>query len=283
MSHDSETIGSDVLAGSLRFIYQSEIRGVFKVIDIHSHILFNVDDGPETLERSIDMLIAASNEGITEIISTSHACHPQYHVSVDVVNEQIEQLQQELNNRNISLKIHHGHEVRICDEIVELCQTKQIHKLANSNYLLLELPSSSIPHYTKHIINALVIEGITPIIAHPERNKAISEKPERLERLIREGAVAQITAGSLAGQFGKSVQKLALDLVKANLVHTYGSDAHNLSSRPFLFEEGLRVLEKRKELDAVNLFLENNNRIIEGRELILFEPEIIPKRKWWKF
>lgn len=256
---------------------------VLNVIDIHSHILFNVDDGPETLDQSIEMLIAASNEGITGIISTSHACHPQYHAHIEIVNEQINQLQQELKNRNIPLNIYQGHEVRICDKIVELCQTREIHKLANSEYLLLELPSSTIPHYTKHIINALVNEGITPIIAHPERNKSIAEKPERLERLIREGAVAQLTAGSIAGHFGKSVQKLSVDLVKANLVHTYGSDAHNLTTRPFLFEEGLAYLEKRKELDAVDLFLENNDRIIQNKPFIIYEPEIISKRKWWQF
>ncbi|MFY3790527.1 tyrosine-protein phosphatase [Ureibacillus sp. MALMAid1270] len=251
------------------------------MIDIHSHILFNLDDGPKTKEESMNMLKTAASEGITDIISTSHAFHPQYNVPAQKVIEQVNQLQRELNNLQIPLTIHLGHEVRLNDKLVELCKSGQIHKLANSDYLLLELPSNSVPHYTKNIVNSLIAEGITPIIAHPERNKGIAEKPERLERLIREGAVAQITAGSVAGHFGRAVQKLSIDLVRANLVHTYGSDVHNHDTRPFLFEKGLAYLEKQKLLDSVNILLENNKRILRNIPLELFEPEEVKKKKWW--
>jgi len=251
------------------------------MIDIHSHILFNVDDGPKTLEDSINMLKTAANEGITNIISTSHSKHPQYDVPAQVVTEQVKQLQEELDDRQIPLTIHVGHEVRLNDKLVELYRSNQIHTLANSNYLLLELPSNSVPHYTKNIVQALMAEGITPIIAHPERNKGIAEKPERLERLIREGAVAQITAGSVAGHFGKSIQKLSLDLIRGNLVHLYGSDAHNLSTRPFLFKSGLIYLEKKKMEEHVDILLENNLNLLKNQSLILYEPEIVKNKKWW--
>ena len=256
-------------------------NGGDSMIDMHSHILWNVDDGPKSLEESIEMLQQAMKEGITDIISTSHSQHPQYDVPFNIVNEQIRILQQELTSRNIPLMIHSGHEVRLNEKLISLIQEGQIHKLAQSSYLLLELPSSHVPNYTKNIIHALAIEGITPIIAHPERNKGIAEKPERLERLIREGALAQITAGSLAGHFGKSVQKLSLDLVRANLVHTYGSDVHNLTTRPFLFEEGLTFLEKKKELDLVDVLLQNNRNIITNEPFVILEPETLKKRKWW--
>ncbi|MFC7685336.1 tyrosine-protein phosphatase [Ureibacillus sp. GCM10028918] len=251
------------------------------MIDMHSHILWNVDDGPATIDESVLLLEQAADEGITDIISTSHCLHPQYSVPYEIVQEQIGQLQHELNNRQITLNIHTGHEVRLTEKLVRTIEEGSIHLLANSQYLLLELPSSHIPNYTKNIIHALLIKGITPIIAHPERNKGIAEKPERLERLIREGALAQITAGSLAGHFGKSVQKLSLDLVRANLVHTYGSDVHNQSTRPLLFEKGLQFLEKKKEYEAVELLLHNNKMILENKSFILFEPEIVKKQKWW--
>lgn len=251
------------------------------MIDMHSHILWNVDDGPATIEESVQILQQAAKEGITDIISTSHFQHPQYSAPYEIVSERIGQLQQELNNHHIPLTIHAGHEVRLTEKLLPTIQEGGIHLLANSKYLLLELPSSHIPNYTKNIIHALLVEGITPIIAHPERNKGIAEKPERLERLIREGALAQITAGSLAGHFGKSIQKLSLDLVRANLVHTYGSDVHNQSTRPLLFEEGLRFLEKKKEHEAIDILLHNNKMILENKGFMLFEPEVIRKRKWW--
>lgn len=253
------------------------------MIDMHSHILWNVDDGPKTIEESLAMLEQAVKEGITDIISTSHCQHPQYDAQYSIVQEQVQQLQQELKDRQIPLALHTGHEVRLTEKLIPSIQEGSIHVLAHSKYLLLELPSSHLPNYTRNIIHALLVEGITPIIAHPERNKGIAEKPERLERLIREGALAQITAGSLAGHFGKSVQRLSLDLVRANLVHTYGSDVHNLTTRPFLFEEGLDFLEKKKEFDSVGMLLHNNKNILENKPFVLFEPEKVNKKKWWDF
>lgn len=250
------------------------------MIDIHSHILFDVDDGPKTKEQSIAMLKAAAKEGIKHLISTSHSGHPMYDVSAETVLQQVKELQEELDERQIPITLHVGHEVRISENIVEKFKNEQIHTLAGSEYLLLELPSNSVPYYTKELIRECLIAGLTPVIAHPERNRAIADKPSRLERLIREGAVAQLTAGSIAGHFGRKVQKLSLDLVRANLVHTYGSDAHNLKTRPFLFNKGLAYLEKKKELDAVDLLLENNDRILRNERLIVYDPEEVKNRKW---
>ena len=257
------------------------ILGGMSMIDIHTHILWAVDDGPKQMEETMQLLKQAVNEGITEIITTSHSFHPQYHVDYEMINNQIQLLQSQLIKNNIPLTLHTGHEVRLSENIIPLYKAKQIHTLANSNYILLELPSHTVPHYSVNIIRELLKEGLVPIIAHPERNKAIAERPIYLERLIREGAMAQITAGSLAGHFGRTVQNLSLDLVKANLVHTYGSDVHNLTSRPFLFDEGLCYLEKKKELDAVEILLENNARIVRNMPFIMQEPEEIETTKWW--
>lgn len=253
------------------------------MIDMHSHILFGVDDGPKDLQQTLEMMQKAVEEGITEIIATSHRFHPLYSVSSDNVLEQIKVIQQRLEKEGIPLKIHEGHEVRLVENIVDLLEAKEVLTLANSKYLLLELPSGTVPMFTKKIIIALIEKGITPIIAHPERNKAITERPSKLEELVREGALAQITAGSLAGHFGKSIQKLSLDLVRANLVHTYGSDVHNLNTRPFHFDAGLSFLEKKKESDAVDILLENNARIIENSEFIVYEPQEVKSKKWWSF
>ena len=251
------------------------------MIDIHSHILYGVDDGPSNREETIQLLEKAVKEGITEIISTSHAYQPQYHAEGCVVTEQVDLLQLIIEEKQLPLTLHIGHEVRLRDNLVELLKEKKLHTLAGSKYLLLELPSSGIPKYTLEVIHQLLSEDIVPIIAHPERNKAIAENPSRLMKLVSHGAVAQITAGSLAGHFGRSTQKLSLQLVDANLVHTYGSDVHNLKTRPFKFDEGLRYLEKHKRLDAVDIFLENNARIVENSEIIILEPEELEKPKWW--
>lgn len=255
---------------------------VVLIVDIHSHILWGVDDGPESINESLNILEQVVKEGITSLISTSHSNHPRYNTDYQIVSKQVDFLQNELIKNSIPLTLYTGHEVRLSEKIMPLYHIEQIHTLANSNYLLLELPSHTVPFYINHIISALLMEGITPIIAHPERNLAIAEKPNRLLQLIHQGALAQITAGSLTGHFGRRVQKLSLDLVSANLVHCYGSDVHNISTRPLLFEKGLRYLEKKKHLGAVDILLGNNERIIQNKPLIIQKPFEIESPRWWK-
>lgn len=249
------------------------------MFDMHSHILFGVDDGPERLDDSIAMLAQAAKEGITQIIATSHATHPMFHTAAEDVQKQVALLQQKMQEQGIPLQIHAGHEIRVTGQTATQLTARHVLPLANSRYVLIELPSATVPPFVKNLVVELVRDGYVPIIAHPERNKAIAEKPERLEALIREGAVAQITAGSLSGHFGKAIQQTSVQLVEANLVHTYGSDAHNLGTRPFLFNEGLDFLDKKKMSHAVDILLENNARILDNRELYLLEPQSTKRKK----
>jgi protein-tyrosine phosphatase len=252
------------------------------MIDIHSHILHGVDDGPENLQQSLALLEQAVKEGITDIISTSHVLHPTYDASAQAVVEQVASLQTILNEQKIPLTIHTGHEIRISEEMPELFAQGKLLPLANSKYILVELPSNIVPTYTKPLLFQLQEQGYIPIIAHPERNKAIAENPRRLRDLIDNGALAQITAGSVAGHFGKQVQKISMNLIESNLIHTYGSDVHHLQNRPFLYEEGLSYLEKHKLADTVEVLLENNARILTDERMIILEPQTSKEKKWWK-
>lgn len=252
------------------------------MIDIHAHILPGVDDGPQTITESLELIGQALKEGITDIIATSHADNPHYDVPKSMVLEKIELLNTEIRKNNLSINIHSGQEIRIGQSTIEKLASGELLTLANSKYVLIELPTGGIPAYTIQIIQGILSLDKVPIIAHPERNRAIAEKPTRLLKLINHGALAQITAGSLAGHFGKKIQKQSLQLVDANLVHTYGSDVHHIKTRPFLFDAGLSYLEKHKRLDAVDIFLENNARIVENGEVIILEPKVLEKEKWWK-
>lgn len=254
------------------------------MIDIHMHILFGVDDGPQTIEETMRILEIASSEGVTDVIATSHALHPQYHVAADEVRSQVRLLNDIIKSSEIGITLHSGQEIRLAQDLVDKLKEKKILTLADSQYLLLELPSGMVPAYTTSIINQLLSEGVTPVIAHPERNRAIAEKPERLERLVRAGALAQITAGSVAGSFGKNIQKLSFQLIESNLIHLYGSDAHNTTVRPPLFEKGLDVLEKKKFGDYADLMIVNNEMLIKNERLTILETKDLESRKkWWIF
>lgn len=252
------------------------------MIDMHSHILFGVDDGPKTIENTMRILEQAVSEGITDIISTSHAFNPHFHVSREEIEGQITLLTDVIKAADYPITLHTGQEVRICEDLVQRVEKGEALTLASSRYLLLELPTQSVPVYTVNIIQSLLEKEIIPIIAHPERNRAIAEKPERLERLVRHGALAQITAGSVSGHFGKNVQKLSLQLLEANLIHTYGSDVHNLDTRPFLFNKGLDYLEKKKHHDLADYLLDNNERILKNEPFVILEPKTPDYKKWWQ-
>lgn len=249
---------------------------------MHAHILPGVDDGPKGLAESIELLKLAEVEGITDIIATPHAYSPHYDVPKKVVLENLALLKKEAKKNDLSIQLHAGQEVRIHGNTIEQLANGEALTLADSKYVLLELPSSGIPAYTIQIIQGILNLNKVPIIAHPERNRAIAEKPSRLEKLITHGALSQVTAGSLAGHFGKGVQKLSLQLVEANLVHAYGSDVHNAATRPFLFEKGLDYLDKHKHHDIADILLENNARILTNEDFILLEPSLVEKKKWWQ-
>lgn len=250
------------------------------MIDMHCHICFGVDDGAKSIEDAISMVKFAMKEGITNMIVTPHAYSPQFHVPTKEVLGQVRLLNEVISEAGYSLKIHNGQEVRLHEHILKNLENCKALTLAESRYVLLELPSHTVPTYTKQIIQLMLSKGKIPIIAHPERNRAVAENPKRLEQLIRHGALAQVTAGSLAGHFGKTIQRLAVHLTEANLIHVYGSDIHNMTTRPLLFNEGLDYLEKRRLHEKMNILLENNERILKDEPFIILEPETPVFRKW---
>ncbi|MDN7241720.1 capsular biosynthesis protein [Planococcus sp. N028] len=251
------------------------------MIDTHAHILPGLDDGAETMEETKRMLEKAVEEQITGIIATPHAYHPQFETNLAALHHKLQAVQNWVAEQELPIQIYSGQECRLSEKLPERLKTRQALTLANSRYVLLELPSAGIPAYTINIIQQLIMDNYVPIIAHAERNQGIIEKPERLERLLLHGALAQVTAGSVAGSFGKAIQRMALNLIDANLIHVYGSDIHNLTKRTFLFNEGLDVLEKKKRHEMIDIFLENNERIVRNENLYVLEPQSIPKPKWW--
>lgn len=251
------------------------------MIDIHSHILAGLDDGAETMEVTQKMLETAVRDQITGIIATPHAYHPNFKTDLAALNLQLQATNSLLEDQGIPIKIYSGQECRLSEKLPEHLIAGEALTLANSRYVLLELPSSGVPAYTVQIIQQLITKNYVPIIAHPERNQGIIEKPDRLRKLLLHGALAQVTAGSIAGSFGKAIQRSALELIDANLIHVYGSDIHNLTTRPFLFNEGLDFLEKKNRHEIVDIMLENNNRVLLDESLIVLEPQSILKSKWW--
>lgn len=235
-----------------------------ELIDLHCHILPDVDDGSRGVEESLEMAKDAVNDGIKIIVATPH--HLDRHFinnNVDVV-KQVNSFNQKLKHKNIPLTVLPGQEVHLNGKLLESLSTLLFFS-ENKRYLLLELPHEQVPEYTDKILFDLMCKGITPVIAHPERNIEIMHSPEIFAKMIADGCLGQLTATSLVGGFGHRVYDFSKFLVKNNLVHVVASDAHCLPNRNFQLKESYRVLSS---LGVKNKFFRNSKLILQGEELI---------------
>jgi protein-tyrosine phosphatase len=251
------------------------------MIDIHCHILPAVDDGARSLEDSIAMGRAAAEQGIRTIVATPHHRNNQFYNKRDDIIRSVKELNRVFNEEEIPVKILPGQEVRIYGELMEGIDTKEILPVnINTPYILIELPSSSVPKYTKELLYNLQIEGYTPIIVHPERNNEFLENPDKLYELVKSGVLTQITAGSIVGNFGKKIKEFSKQILQADLTHFIASDSHNLQRRGFMMRTATQQIIELYGEDAMLNFHENATRMVTGETVVGEVPKRIKRRKF---
>ncbi|MDN6735775.1 MAG: tyrosine protein phosphatase [Tetragenococcus koreensis] len=234
------------------------------MIDLHCHILAGIDDGAESMDASLAMAREAVDQGITHILCTPHHNNGRYENPKATVISTVALLQAELDQRNLPLTLLEGQEVRITGELLEEIKKDRIlfTDLADT-YLLIEFPTMDVPAYTEELFFELRALGKVPVIVHPERNAKFREDPNRLIPYLEMGCLAQLTAPSIVGSFGKSIQKTAKTMVKHNLVQMVASDAHGVNKRPFRLKEAYEAVgnEKAKLMQQVAKDLVNGDAV----------------------
>lgn len=250
------------------------------MIDLHCHILPDVDDGPKNWEMSIEMAKLAVDEGITHILATPHHMNRQWmnpkHSVLTLVNE----LQDRLDAEEIPLTIFPGQEVRLHGEILANIQNDEICFVDEINqYVLIEFPTATVPEYANRLFYDMQSAGITPVIVHPERNHAILKDPNILYEFVNRGILAQVTAASFVGKFGKEIEKLSAQLIEGNLVHFIASDAHNVTSRKYYMKQAYEKVEKDFGKDKAHAFDQVTRDLLNGDVVSSPEPEKIKPNK----
>jgi protein-tyrosine phosphatase len=197
------------------------------MIDLHSHILPDLDDGARTLEESLDIARACVADGVDVIAATPHVRHD-YPTTAEVMEEQVALLQQLLDAEGIRLSVLCGGEISF-DHLSRLTadDKRRFGLGGNPSYLLLEFPYYGWTLALEHHVESLVAEGITPVVAHPERNADVQDDPQRVATLIERGALIQLTAAAIDGRIGRAAHTAAFDLLELGFVHLIGSDAHH--------------------------------------------------------
>ena len=213
------------------------------MIDVHAHILPDIDDGCPTLEAAVKVAKEAAKQGVTTIIATPHANDGIYSSTAEDIFAKCTLLNNELQQRGIAVDILPGAENRVTHDLMERWDQNDFLTLANTGRaVLLELANMFIPEGAIRTVTFLRERGVIPVIAHPERNPLLMKDLQLLKTLVYEGAKLQLTAASITGDFGKLVTKTAMLICELDAVYCVGSDIH--PKRKYRMAKAYKKLKK---------------------------------------
>jgi len=257
------------------------------MIDLHGHYLPGVDDGAENMEDSLAMLRLAEADGIAVVAVTPHACSTLCKArDLDALRRSWSEWRAALENRELKIRIVSGAEVYFTSELLPLLRDhRDLLTINNGSYFLLEFPADYIYAHSKEFIFKILTEGFIPIVSHAERNQEIQRSPAVLRELVKAGALCQLNAGSLRGDFGNAARRCAYELLRDNLVHVIASDAHDLEKRrPGL--SFVRPLLQGVDPEKVDLYLHDIPAAVIADEAIPDIGEPVsrhPRRSFFDF
>ncbi len=211
------------------------------MIDIHSHILPNIDDGSRSLNETIHILKEAQKAGFTKIISTSHYIDGYYEAN----EEQRTKLLKEIKENFQGIELYLGNEIYITNQMTDLLSEKKASTINNSKYVLFELPMNTKAMDVKEVVFRLMEKGYVPIIAHPERYEYVKENIEYVRELADMGVLFQSNYGSSIGMYGKKAQKTQKKLLEEGLIQFFGSDVHTVEQ---IYTKMPKILKKLRKI-----------------------------------
>ena len=237
------------------------------MIDIHSHIIPNVDDGARSVEETFNILKEAQEAGFTDVILTSHFLLNYSETNAQELIFWKEKLQEVLKKQGTKINLHSGMEIYITNQMEELLENKKILTLANSGYMLIELPLATNVKYFDYVVYYLEAKGIKPIIAHPERYKCVQKDPDIVEEYIEKGCLIQCNYGSIVNLYGREAEKTIKTLLKKNQVHFLGSDVHRENGTYLIILDAIKKIRKIIGENKINeLTTINPKKILQNEE-----------------
>ena len=235
------------------------------MIDVHYHLIYGIDDGPKTIEGSLELAKASIAEGVTHIVATPHASE-RYPFQPELSRERLAELQQLLGDQ-ITLGL--GCDFHLSFENIEdLARNPATYTINGKQYLLVEFPDFGIsPQTTTHFFE-MQTAGLVPILTHPERNPTLMSDIEQLAEWLSRGCLVQVTAASLTGRFGSRARDKSMEMLRRNWVHLIASDAHDVNGRAPQMAAAYAVLKENfGAAVAQQLCVQNPRAVFYGEEL----------------
>jgi len=234
--------------------------------DIHSHILFDVDDGARNLAESIELLKKIQEVGFENVILTPHYIeNSEYCSDNKEKKKKFEELKNELKKKKININVYLGNEVFINNNVDKLIEEGSVYTLNNTKYVLIELPFHNQIVSLEDIIYELKIKGLVPIIAHPERYTYFQKKYEKVDKLREEGVLFQANYASILGFYGNDSKKLLKYMLKNKYIDYFGTDIHR-TSKLFVLDNFSKIekkIIKITKLDYYNKIMSNCDKIVK--------------------
>lgn len=254
------------------------------IIDLHSHLIPGVDDGAQTIELSIELARQAVDEGVEHMVLTPHHRNGQYiNYGKDVLTY-AEELQAEYDKAGVKLQVYPSQEIRLTGKFLDDLYNQHLLPLdPEGKYYLIEFPSDSVPSITDEVLTVLIQDGITPVIAHPERNHELATNLHRLYELIEMGCLSQITTSSYSGYYGEKLVANSKQIIEHNLAHILASDVHHIEHRPMNITAAFDQLQQDFGSETVTYFKDNARSIFNGDMVNRRQPKQPekPRKKWF--
>ena len=233
------------------------------MIDIHSHILPCVDDGPKSLAGSVAIVQKLISQGVTDIIATPHYVVDTNYVSPKAQNQRVlAVVKRALEKEGVKINIFLGNGIYIDGNILPLLKNRRISTLADSEYLLVELPLDDEYQNYKDILRDLMDAGYKIILAHPERYEIVQKDFEVAEELYEMGVLFQCNIASIVGKYGKKAKKNVKKMIKKKMVFTFGSDIHHAGKTDYITLSKKKLLRYYSEKELNNLLVNHPKKII---------------------
>lgn len=245
------------------------------MIDIHCHILPEVDDGPKSWDVAVEMCRVAAADGTTHIVATPHA-NNKYHYDREYLSGLLDQLRQRVGTSptlSLGCDFHMSYE-----NIQDVLARPEWYQIEGSQYLLVELSNYSVPQQIDESFTRLGDRGIVPIVTHPERNPILQQTPQRVLAWAEQGCAIQLTSSVFTGQWGERAQKVAKWLLEHDAVHILASDGHDLKHRMPVLSEARDAVAKIVGGEVARALVEDNPAaVVHGKPLPYFPDPILGK------
>ncbi|HEL1576627.1 TPA: tyrosine protein phosphatase [Streptococcus suis] len=237
------------------------------MIDIHSHIIFGVDDGPKTIEESLSLIGEAYRQGVRYIVATSHRRKGMFETPEKIIMINFLQLKEAVAEVYPEIRLCYGAELYYSKDILSKLKKKKVPTLNGSRYILLEFSMNTPWKEIQEAVNEVTLLGLTPVLAHIERYDALEFQSERVEELIDKGCYTQVNSThvlkpALIGERAKEFKKRTRYFLEQDLVHYVASDMHNLYSRPPFMREAYQLVKKEYGEDRAKALFKKNPLMI---------------------